>query len=312
MKQYIYIYFAGMLFLYPSDHSGSRTVVTGTHSRTTPMELHLKKVFRSIWTRRYIIWNINLRKIYYNMKPKCDFTTGCVVDDKGLEPWGRHQLCLRLFETHRSLHPNVGHSLWRFAAKWRLPPGVGWWQCQDHVSQRWFDNSGRICHIVHRHSTRKWRHKLRVDGSAWLWWNRRHVSMNFFGLSETLWCAWLCPTLRREGIYWFHLVRPSVLPSAHLPVSGQNRVRSVSSTILARSISYLHILSTKFRRCVACRVFSYKIPKFYILPNVFSSRCSMRHTWPLSHSRPLPRIFKMTFFNIPRVSQTTMYPAWSS
>ena len=196
------------------------------------------------------------------MKPKCDFTTGRVVDDKGLEPWGRHQLCLRLFETHRSLHPNVGHSLWRFAAKWRLPPGVGWWQCQDHVSQRWFDNSGRICHIVRRHSTRKWRHKLRVDGSAWLWWNRRHVSMNFVGLSETLWCAWLCPTLRREGIYWFHLVRPSVLPSAHLSVSGQNRVRSVFSTILARSISYLHILSTKFRRCVACRVFSYKIPKF--------------------------------------------------
>ena len=35
-------------------------------------------------------------------------------------------------------------------------------------------------------------------------------------------------------IYWFHLVR--------LSVCGQNRVHSVSSTILIGSISYLHIL----------------------------------------------------------------------
>ena len=40
----------------------------------------------------------------------------------------------------------------------------------------------------------------------------------------------------------------SVRPS----VRGQNRVRSVPSTILAGSISYLHILSSNFRRCVAC------------------------------------------------------------
>ena len=35
-------------------------------------------------------------------------------------------------------------------------------------------------------------------------------------------------------------------------VCGQNRVHSVTSTILSGSISYLHILSTNFMRCVAC------------------------------------------------------------
>ena len=45
------------------------------------------------------------------------------------------------------------------------------------------------------------------------------------------------------GVYWFHLVR--------LSVCGQSRVRSVSSTILIGSISYLHILSSIFRRCDA-------------------------------------------------------------
>ena len=43
----------------------------------------------------------------------------------------------------------------------------------------------------------------------------------------------------------------SVCPSDRLSVCGQNGVRSVSSTILARSISYLHIISTNFKRCVA-------------------------------------------------------------
>ena len=47
-----------------------------------------------------------------------------------------------------------------------------------------------------------------------------------------------------RGVYWYHLVR--------LSVCGHNRVRSVSSTILIGSISYLHILSSNLRRCVAC------------------------------------------------------------
>ena len=42
------------------------------------------------------------------------------------------------------------------------------------------------------------------------------------------------------GVHWFHLAR--------LSVCGQNRVRCVSSTILAVSISYLHIILTNSRR----------------------------------------------------------------
>ena len=66
----------------------------------------------------------------------------------------------------------------------------------------------------------------------------------------------LYPPLQRswKGVYWFHLVR--------LSVCGQNRVRSVSSTILIGSISYLHILSSNFRRCVVCNV-CFKIQKFW-------------------------------------------------
>ena len=48
-----------------------------------------------------------------------------------------------------------------------------------------------------------------------------------------------------------------------LSVCGQNRVRSVSSTILVGFISYLHILSSNFRRYVACKV-CFKIQKFGI------------------------------------------------
>ena len=57
-----------------------------------------------------------------------------------------------------------------------------------------------------------------------------------------------------RGVYWYHLVR--------LSVCGQHRVRSVSSTILIRSISYLHILSSNFRRCVACNA-HFEIKKFW-------------------------------------------------
>ena len=54
--------------------------------------------------------------------------------------------------------------------------------------------------------------------------------------------------------------------SVRLSVCGQNRVRPVSSTILVESISYLHILSCNFRRCVMCNV-CFKIQKFEILSN---------------------------------------------
>ena len=59
--------------------------------------------------------------------------------------------------------------------------------------------------------------------------------------------------------------RPSVCPSVRLSVRGHNRVCSVSSTILVRSISYLHILSSNFRRCVAYQVYF----KIWIFGNFF-------------------------------------------
>ena len=72
------------------------------------------------------------------------------------------------------------------------------------------------------------------------------------------------PPLQRswKGVYWFHLVPLSVRQS----VCGQNRVRSVSSTILVGSISYLHILLSNFKRCGACKA-CFKFKKNEILAN---------------------------------------------
>ena len=52
-------------------------------------------------------------------------------------------------------------------------------------------------------------------------------------------------------VYWFHSVRPSVCPSVH----ASSRVRFVTPTVLVGYISYLFILSSNFRRCVAFKVF---------------------------------------------------------
>ena len=68
----------------------------------------------------------------------------------------------------------------------------------------------------------------------------------------------LYPPLQQS---WKGGILVSPCPSVRLSVCGQNRVRSVSSTILIGSISYLHILSSNFRRCVACNA-RFKIQKF--------------------------------------------------
>ena len=57
-------------------------------------------------------------------------------------------------------------------------------------------------------------------------------------------------------------VRLFICPSVCLSFCGKNCVCSVSSTILARSISYLHIFPSNFRRCVECNVFFFKISRF--------------------------------------------------
>ena len=63
----------------------------------------------------------------------------------------------------------------------------------------------------------------------------------------------IIPSAQRScrGVYWFHSVRPSVCP----PVCPASCVSSVAATVLVGSISYLHILSSNFRRCVTYKVF---------------------------------------------------------
>ena len=63
-----------------------------------------------------------------------------------------------------------------------------------------------------------------------------------------------------RGVNWYHLVC--------LSVCGQNRVRSVSSTILIGSISYFHILSSNFRKCVGCNA-RFKIQKIWNFGDFF-------------------------------------------
>ena len=81
----------------------------------------------------------------------------------------------------------------------------------------------------------------------------------------------LYPPLQRSwtGVHWFHFVRPSVRMSVHLSLCGQNSVCSVSSTMLAGSISYLYILSSNFRMCVACK-YHCKISKKFEICNKLS------------------------------------------
>ena len=70
----------------------------------------------------------------------------------------------------------------------------------------------------------------------------------------------IIPSAQRScwGVYWFHSVHPSdVRPASH-------DVRSVAPTVLVGSISYLHILSSNFRRCGVFQVFC-KIAKFEFL-----------------------------------------------
>ena len=104
------------------------------------------------------------------------------------------------------------------------------------------------------------RQKLQISGSVVL------------GADESPWpCSapsWLTPLswmiLRKQkNLRLFSSQYICVfLWDVHLSICGQNRVRSVSSAILAKSISYLHTLPSNFRRCVVCEVFFFKIQKY--------------------------------------------------
>ena len=93
-----------------------------------------------------------------------------------------------------------------------------------------------------------------------------------------LFLGWLCGLIScmwdasRKNHLWFsqssHFMdrqMHKVIPGVCLSVcQSLDRIRSVSSTILAGSISYLHILLTNFREWVMCWVL-WKIPKFEFL-----------------------------------------------
>ena len=98
-------------------------------------------------------------------------------------------------------------------------------------------------------------------------------------------CSLIIPPLQRiwkGGI--LVSCRPSVCPSVCLSVCpsvcGQNRVCSVSPTILARSISYFHILSSYFRRCGVCKGY-YEILKCEFLAIFWNLYLWLLMTWDL-------------------------------
>ena len=63
-------------------------------------------------------------------------------------------------------------------------------------------------------------------------------------------------------------VHPPVRPSARPPVRPASGVRSVAPTVLVGSISYLYILSSKFRRCVVFKI-TYTIVKWILILAIF-------------------------------------------
>ena len=82
----------------------------------------------------------------------------------------------------------------------------------------------------------------------------------------TTWhCIFILPPAQR--VCWGYIgFTPSVCPSFRPSVRPAYRVRSVAPTVLVGPISYLYILSSNFRMCVACKV-SYSISKFELRGN---------------------------------------------
>ena len=91
--------------------------------------------------------------------------------------------------------------------------------------------------------------------------------------SDAIWWQRTGSTLAQVMAYYIRSWKGGILvlpcPSVRLSVCGQKRVRSMSSTILIGSISYLHIWPSNFRRCVACNA-RFKIQKFEILANILN------------------------------------------
>ena len=141
------------------------------------------------------------------------------------------------------------NEIWLFASDPNAPstwsePGGKQWQRSIRGRRNWDVELGP-CAVI--------RHLCSV---AFVWETKQPQADNSRSLIDRQVSCYYTPRFNEveRGVYWYHLVR--------LSVCGQNCVRSVSSTILIGSISYLHILSSNFRRCVACNV-RFKIQKFW-------------------------------------------------
>ena len=73
---------------------------------------------------------------------------------------------------------------------------------------------------------------------------------------------WSFDVIRPQAINWTKVYTGCTL-SVRLSVCGQNRVCSVSSTIPIGCILYFHILSSRFRGCIACKFSKFKNLKFW-------------------------------------------------
>ena len=108
----------------------------------------------------------------------------------------------------------------------------------------------RTVYLWNIRSTWSWLHDLKLIAFLWV------SGVNFLGSNVFI-------------RHW--LIIPSAstklkCASVRLSVCGQNRVRSVSSTKFVGSIWYLRILSSNFRRCVACNV-CFEMQQIGILAN---------------------------------------------
>ena len=107
------------------------------------------------------------------------------------------------------------------------------------------------------------------------------------------------------GVSWFCFVRLSVCPPVRPSVCRPNRVSSVFSTILARSISNLHILSTNFRRCVTCQAFERNLKfefllKFFLFHDFWTVTPVWVHQWLQNDAQSLKqhRTGALLFFKV--------------
>ena len=99
---------------------------------------------------------------------------------------------------------------------------------------------------------------------------------HYWGLVALLF-HYLYPPLQRR---WKGGTLVSACPPVSPSIYGQNRVHSISSTILAGSILFLHILSTNFRKFAVCWLFLF-IPKFEFLA-IFLLQLVWPFIWPLA------------------------------